>query len=76
MQLTPVCTLVTALLLSSCAANEIVPVAVSCPPPPPAPAALTSSVSTGPSIAERMEKLLADYEKAHEDSLTKAQRQP
>ena len=63
-------------LLIGCAATQTVPIAVPCPALPPAPAALTSSASTGPSLSERMEKLLTDYEKALADLLTKAQRQP
>ena len=48
-----------------------IPVAVPCPPPPPAPAALKGkSVSTGPSISERLESLI----EKRDDSLTKARR--
>jgi len=61
------------LALPSCAG---VPVAASCPPPPPIPAVLTSLASTGPSISERMEKLLADFEQELVDLQTKAQRAP
>lgn len=64
------------LTLQGCAANETIPVAANCPPPPPVPAVLTSSVSSGPSISERMENLLRDYEQARAALLTKAQRQP
>ena len=59
------------LLLQSCAANETVPVAVSCPPPPPVPSVLMNKpVSTVPALNLRFENLLQGFE----DSLTKARR--
>ena len=76
MKPTSVCTLAIALLLSGCAGVTTVPVAVSCPPPPSLPAVLTSPASTGPSLNERMEKLLADFERELEALLMKVQRQP
>ena len=51
-------------------------VASTCPPPPPLPLVLTSSVSTGKSIAERWEKVLDDFEDELAALQTKAQRAP
>lgn len=55
--------LVSMLALQGCAANETTPVAVSCPPPPPVPLVLKEPTDTGPSISERIETLLADFER-------------
>ncbi len=59
------------LTLYGCAANETVPVAISCPPPPPVPSVLLNKpVSTNPALSLRFENLLQGFE----DSLTKARR--
>lgn len=51
------------LMLAACAANETQPVAVSCPPPPPAPTVLLEPMDTEPSMSERIETLLQDFER-------------
>lgn len=62
-----------ALLSAGCAQQppREIPVAVQCPPPPPVPAVLKGkSVSTEPSISERLERLIEE----RDSSLTKARR--
>ena len=73
MRRTSLILLLLVLLLQGCALwqPKEIPVAVACPPPPPVPAVLMApSVSTEPSISERLESLL----QALGDSLTKARR--
>ena len=57
-------------LLMACA--TAIPVASQCPQPPPVPSVLTSPVTQGPSLSERLEVLLKQFE----DSLTRAAREP